>query len=98
MIRRPPGSTLFPYTTLFRSGGAGYLRDEPYEKILRDIRIFPIFEGANDVLRAFVALSGLKPLGERSEERRVGKECGARWVPDDGHNSNLIPLRLEVVT
>src|SRR5438874_7317603 len=23
MIRRPPGSTLFPYTTLFRSGGNG---------------------------------------------------------------------------
>src|SRR3712207_7494143 len=23
MIRRPPRSTLFPYTTLFRSGGAG---------------------------------------------------------------------------
>ena len=23
MIRRPPGSTLFPYTTLFRSGRAG---------------------------------------------------------------------------
>src|SRR2546427_5048646 len=26
MIRRPPRSTLFPYTTLFRSG----LRDHPY--------------------------------------------------------------------
>src|SRR6478735_10967146 len=24
MIRRPPRSTLFPYTTLFRSGRAGY--------------------------------------------------------------------------
>src|SRR2546422_6369383 len=24
MIRRPPRSTLFPYTTLFRSHGAGY--------------------------------------------------------------------------
>src|SRR5256885_5539388 len=24
MIRRPPRSTLFPYTTLFRSGGAMY--------------------------------------------------------------------------
>src|SRR5438445_6616180 len=24
MIRRPPRSTLFPYTTLFRSGGPGY--------------------------------------------------------------------------
>ena len=49
-------------------GGEGYLRSEPYEKILRDIRIFPIFEGANDVLRAFVALSAFKPLGEKLAE------------------------------
>jgi acyl-CoA dehydrogenase family protein 9 len=46
-------------------GGEGYLRTEPYEKILRDIRIFPIFEGANDVMRAFIALSGIKPVGEK---------------------------------
>ncbi len=50
------------------AGGSGYMKDEPYEKILRDIRIFPIFEGANDVLRAFVALTGLKPVGERLSE------------------------------
>ncbi len=49
-------------------GGEGYMRTEPYEKILRDIRIFPIFEGANDVLRSFIALSGIKPLGERLSE------------------------------
>ena len=49
-------------------GGEGYMRDEPYEKVLRDIRIFPIFEGANDVMRAFIALSGMKPLGEELEE------------------------------
>ena len=47
------------------AGGEGYMRDRPYEKILRDIRIFPIFEGANDVMRSFIALGGLKPLGER---------------------------------
>src|SRR3712207_8502091 len=31
MIRRPPRSTLFPYTTLFRScgGGAGFWRNNP---------------------------------------------------------------------
>jgi acyl-CoA dehydrogenase family protein 9 len=44
------------------------MRDEPYEKVLRDIRIFPIFEGANDVLRAFIALSGMKPVGEKLSE------------------------------
>ncbi len=49
-------------------GGAGYMRDEPYEQILRDIRIFPIFEGANDVMRDFIALSGMKPVGERLSE------------------------------
>jgi acyl-CoA dehydrogenase family member 9 len=47
------------------AGGEGYMRTEPYEKILRDIRIFPIFEGANDVMRAFIALSGIKPVGEK---------------------------------
>jgi acyl-CoA dehydrogenase family protein 9 len=48
-------------------GGRAYMRDEPFEKILRDIRIFPIFEGANDVLRAFIALTGLKPLAGQLE-------------------------------
>jgi alkylation response protein AidB-like acyl-CoA dehydrogenase len=48
-------------------GGEGYMRDQFYEKVLRDIRIFPIFEGANDVLQQFVALSGMKPLGEQLE-------------------------------
>jgi acyl-CoA dehydrogenase family member 9 len=46
------------------AGGKGYMRDQPYEKTLRDIRIFPIFEGANDVMRAFIALAGIKPVGD----------------------------------
>jgi acyl-CoA dehydrogenase family protein 9 len=50
------------------AGGEGFMRTQPYEKLLRDIRIFPIFEGANDVMRAFIALSGLKPLGEELGE------------------------------
>jgi acyl-CoA dehydrogenase family protein 9 len=44
------------------------MRDQPYEKTLRDIRIFPIFEGANDVMRAFIALAGIKPVGDELGE------------------------------
>jgi acyl-CoA dehydrogenase family protein 9 len=67
-------------------GGAGYMRDEPYEKVLRDIRIFPIFEGANDVLRAFIALTGVKPLGEQLSglgELDLGNPLGSLGVVID---------------
>jgi acyl-CoA dehydrogenase family protein 9 len=49
------------------AGGEGYMRNRPYEKVLRDTRIYPIFEGANDVMRAFIALGGIKPVGEKLE-------------------------------
>ena len=35
MIRRPPRSTLFPYTTLFRSLGAGEIDDAVWELVSR---------------------------------------------------------------
>jgi acyl-CoA dehydrogenase family protein 9 len=50
------------------AGGKAYLRSEPYEKVLRDIRIFPIFEGANDVLRSFIALNGVEPVAAQLSE------------------------------
>jgi acyl-CoA dehydrogenase family protein 9 len=45
-------------------GGAAFMADSPVSKILRDTRIFPIFEGSNDVLRTFIALSGLKTVAD----------------------------------
>ena len=44
-------------------GGKAYFTDEPYERMMRDARINMIGEGANDVLRAFVALVGLRDVG-----------------------------------
>jgi acyl-CoA dehydrogenase family protein 9 len=51
-------------------GGAAYMNDHPLAKALRDFRIFPIFEGSNDVMRAYVALNGLKALGAQLEPLR----------------------------
>jgi alkylation response protein AidB-like acyl-CoA dehydrogenase len=45
-------------------GGAGYFCDLPLERMMRDARINMIGEGANDVLRAFIAVVGSKAVGE----------------------------------
>jgi acyl-CoA dehydrogenase family protein 9 len=44
-------------------GGQAYFSNEPYERMMRDARINMIGEGANDVLRAFVALVGMRDVG-----------------------------------
>src|SRR5947199_7129209 len=42
MIRRPPRSTLFPYTTLFRSvGGVARYENDYYHRISNDIAAVP---------------------------------------------------------
>ncbi len=44
-------------------GGKAYFSDEPYERMMRDARINMIGEGANDVLRVFIALVGMRDVG-----------------------------------
>jgi acyl-CoA dehydrogenase family protein 9 len=50
------------------AGGRGFVKPWPYERMLRDSRINRIFEGANEVLRLFIALNGLQGPGERLTE------------------------------
>ncbi len=46
-------------------GGAGYMRDYPAEKMMRDAKITQIYEGANEVLRGAIAAELRKRRGRR---------------------------------
>src|SRR5690625_7219356 len=85
MIRRPPRSTLFPYTTLFRS---------PSERTVRGTsttgrRVGPLSVPGLILLILLIAViaaavaggMGLLPFG-RSEERRVGEEGRGGGLPE----------------
>jgi alkylation response protein AidB-like acyl-CoA dehydrogenase len=54
--------------TLQIYGGAGYFNDQPFERMMRDARINLIGEGANDVLRCFIAMVGLRGVGVQLQE------------------------------
>jgi acyl-CoA dehydrogenase family protein 9 len=49
-------------------GGEGYMRETGLERMLRDARINRIVEGATEVMTAFVALAGMKGVGEEFEQ------------------------------
>uniref|UniRef100_A0A1B0DB09 Very long-chain specific acyl-CoA dehydrogenase, mitochondrial n=1 Tax=Phlebotomus papatasi TaxID=29031 RepID=A0A1B0DB09_PHLPP len=49
-------------------GGMGFMKAAGLERVLRDLRIFRIFEGANDILRLFVALTGIQYAGSHLKE------------------------------
>ncbi|XP_030383583.1 very long-chain specific acyl-CoA dehydrogenase, mitochondrial [Scaptodrosophila lebanonensis] len=49
-------------------GGMGFMKETGLERVLRDLRIFRIFEGTNDILRLFVALTGIQYAGSHLKE------------------------------
>lgn len=46
-------------------GGAGYVRDYPVERYMRDIKVSQIFEGTNQIQRVVIARALLSSLSER---------------------------------
>ncbi len=51
------------YESLQIAAGNGFMKEFPYEQVTRDSRILSIFEGTNEILRLYIALSGLKEVG-----------------------------------
>ena len=63
------------------AAGIGYMREYPYERIMRDSRINLIFEGTNEILRIFIALSGIK--GPSDNLKELGKIADVSKVLND---------------
>src|SRR5689334_23997713 len=81
-MRRPPRSTLFPYTTLFRSGGSSAQRQHPRSRDGRARRPSP---------PRFRAL-GLGLPGRQGGSRRVSRclrACAAKLRRSEEHTSEL---------
>src|SRR5687768_17828006 len=81
MIRRPPRSTLFPYTTLFRSADAARRR-------LADAVLHAAVQPHRDQ-RAGTAAPALRPRprdADRLSDRGRGRRAGAR---SEEHTSEL---------
>ncbi|MBN9519524.1 acyl-CoA dehydrogenase family protein [bacterium] len=64
--------------TLQVYGGKGYFCDQPVERWMRDARINTIGEGANDVLKAFIAVVGCRGPGMMLKGLRDDM-LGGRW-------------------
>src|SRR5687767_16033548 len=88
MIRRPPRSTLFPYTTLFRSRIAYCVEAGP-KALHRRPGLCAMCSNAHRRHEPGPRVSS------RSEERRVGKECRSGWSAYHYKKMDLLLTLLE---
>lgn len=84
-------------------GGRSFFTDEPYERMMRDARLNTIGEGSNEVLRAFIAIVGMRDVGMQLKDvadsvtsplRALGKLLGiGKTALERAMKTPAIPVR-----
>src|SRR5687768_18279278 len=69
MMRRPPRSTLFPYTTLFRSRGRQRVREEVRARFLAEVVDEHLRSRREPAVRAAEGLAEGRGVGDRKSTR-----------------------------
>src|SRR5687767_15225039 len=90
MIRRPPRSTLFPYTTLFRSGRSRMRQNSPSRDttgimsiVLLPALIIPVVSRSEEHTSELQSLAYL--VCRLLLEKKKNKYHPAHWPPQDDH-------------
>src|SRR3712207_7451741 len=81
MIRRPPRSTLFPYTTLFRSSTGAVLHDWQFDWVAEAVGTLPLqsISGGTDIIGCFVLGHPELPVRRgRAQSRSLGDRKSTR--------------------
>src|SRR2546429_6720485 len=91
MIRRPPRSTLFPYTTLFRShlpAVVAALLEHPREHLakrdratVRAVEVVRVRRVGGEAVEEAVDVGAIERLGERADYRHASNSAAAPWPP-----------------
>src|SRR2546425_5777415 len=102
MIRRPPRSTLFPYTTLFRSEAADYvglttIRQQLFESGRRGAEVLLSEIKARSEQRSEEHTSELQSLAYLVCRLLLEKKKNNRFKNPEPHPTVYIPSRLHVI-
>ncbi len=76
-------------------GGKGFFTDQPFERMMRDARLNLIGEGANDVLRSFIAGVGFRHVGKELESIKNKLFSNLKKIPDMVVPTAKVPIKHE---